>query len=190
MKKTLLALALVATSFAASASTLVTADYGYLRATAAGPYLASHGAIVGVKQSFGALGNVKVFGGTVQRVSNTRDNGNTFGFTYSYDFATPLGQLSPEVGLSRVTGVANGVDTATVGALLRTPLSTGVQLVTGVGHTEALGSDKPGRTTSASVGAEVAVAKSVMVRASYAFTRLHTIERNANGLSVGVGYKF
>jgi opacity protein-like surface antigen len=181
-----LALATLATATAASATTLGL-DYGYLRSTD-GSYLAAHAAVASAKQSF-KFGDVKFGVGTVQGVTNSRDNGNVFGVEYSYDFATPIGQLSPAVQAFRITGTSAVNDTVALGATLRTPVTAGTRLVTTVNHTELV-SGGTSRTTSGGVGAELDVSKAITLKAGYVYTRLHTTERNANGLAVGVDYKF
>lgn len=186
MKKALAILTVLAATSASA--TTVGLDYGYSRVQS-GPHLSAHSAIATVKQRL-AFGNVKLGVGTVQAVGAVRDNGSVFGLEYSYDLTTPVGVLSPAVGFSRVTGLAGGnVDTLGVGGTLRTPVATGVRLVTSVSHTELVSSGTY-RSTTGGVGVEVDVTKSLTLKAGYAYSRLHTLNRTADGVTVGVEHKF
>ena len=189
MKKTIIAAVAALSAFAASATTTVGVDYGYLRANG-DPYVASHTVIASVKQSLGALGNVKLGVGGAQAVTNVRDNGYAFGAEYSYDFATPIGKLSPAVGVQRITSMAGGnYDSASVGALLRTPVADKTRLVTGVGYTWGInGAD--GESTTVGLGVEYDVTKAITLKGGYAYTRLTSVGRNANGLTAGIEVKF
>lgn len=189
MKKIAIMAALAVSAVSAFAGTTVGVDYAYLRATG-GSYLAQHTAVATAKQSFGALGNVKLGVGNVQDVTSIRDNGNVLSAEYSYDFSTPVGKLSPAASVSRVTGVqAGNVDSYALSATLRTPIAQGSRLVTSVGHAEGWnGTDY--RATSAGVGVELDVAKNFVFKGGYAYTRLHTVERNANTIAAGLEYRF
>jgi opacity protein-like surface antigen len=183
MKKTLTALALATAAITASATT-VGIDYSYIRATG-GSYLAGHTTVVSVEQNF-SFGNAKVLLGQQQAVTSTRDNSTIFGLEYSKDFATYGGTISPEVRWMRTSGENYG----SIGAKYRYAVSDSARLVAGVGHTRNFNESPRYRATSAGLGAELDLTKSVTLQGGYAYTRLHTLERDANTVTLGVEVKF
>lgn len=188
MKKTLLAATLALSAFTAGATT-VGLDYSHSRVDGR-PTLDVHGLVGSIKQPLGNWGSVKLVAGGIQVASARRDNGYIVGAEYSYDFTTPAGRLSPSLSVQRAGGTAGGSsDTATVGALLRTPLVEGLRLVTGAGYTRGI-NGTTAEATSIGVGAEVDLTKSLMLKAGYTYERLSTVNRRAGGLGAGVEFKF
>jgi hypothetical protein len=187
MKKTLLALALVASSFAASAITLGL-DYGYTYANGA-PYAVKQKATPSLKESFW-FGDLKASVGTTQSTTSTRDNGNVFGLKYSYNFATPAGRLAPDFTVQRSTGTRAGVqDTYSYGVKLYTPVFAKTVLVTEAHHAEGANSNKA-RSTEAGLGFEYKLTNVVTAKGMYQFTREQRVGRNIGGAEFGVEYKF
>lgn len=184
MKKLLTAVALVATAFTVSAAPVVGLEYGYTRAS--NPLVISNSVVATAREAY-SFGNIELSLGSVNTaVSGASANNTVYGIEYSYNFKTKLGTLSPAVAIAR-TGDYNVWG---VGATLRTPIATATRLTTSVAHSQLFGSAPRGRATGASVGAELDLSKNWMLKGAYNFTRQHTAEQNANGVSIGIEYRF
>lgn len=200
MKKTLLALALVATSFAAAAQVTGTVKYDYDRAEDSAVYGAGHRVTTSLAYGFGSFGAVDagyVAGQLV--VGGNRVNGN--GFDIGYSNGVKLGNVgvNARIGYSelrsgRVQGFGSGTLARTSVAVEGTlPVTKSVTAVAGYEYNDVriraggalLGEGHGDRFT---VGADLAVSKNLSVRALYARSR--ALGQDANGLTTAVSYKF
>jgi hypothetical protein len=188
MKKTLLALALVASTFAASAMTVTgTAKYDYDRAESFPVSL--HRGTVSVGFGFGALGTVDA-GAVVDQARGYGAHATGDGFELGYTNGVKFGAfgLSGRAGYSRVADENGHINVTSLAANASYALTPTVSLVGGVEHLRLRTDIGNAIANRATIGAEVAVTKNVSVKALYARTRAEGY--NANGLTTAVSYKF
>lgn len=188
MKKTLLALALAASTFAASAMDVTgTVKYDYDRAESFPVSL--HRGAVSVGFGFGALGTVD--GGiVVDQVRGYGASATGDGFELGYTNGVKFGAfgLSGRAGYTRVADENGHVNVTSLAVNASYALTPTVALVGGVEHLRArtdIGSAIANRST---IGAEVALTKNVAIKALYA--RTYAEGFTANGLTTAVSYKF
>jgi opacity protein-like surface antigen len=194
LKKTFATLALLAIATTASAGVTAFTTYDYDRANEGqGAWKSQHEAHVGAAlgTKFGTV-DAAVVGR--QLVTNKRDD--NLGFELGYSNGLKLGA----VGLTgRVAyGQINQVDTKIGGfsgnsayyslaAEASTPLASTVTGFVGYRFRGDANGDTPLQNRF-TVGADVALAKNVALRAGYAFTKQNGV--NYNGLTTAVSYKF
>jgi hypothetical protein len=194
MKKTLLALALVATSLAATAGVTGFSTYDYDRANQGqGGWQSQHELHVGAAVTT-AIGTFDGAGVYRQLVTGVRDD--NAGFEVGYGAGIKLGSL----GLNgrAAYGQINQVDIRTggfsgnsayysLGAEASLPVASNVTAFGGYRFRGDANGDTPIQNRY-TVGADIAVNKALTVRAGYAFTKQGGV--NFNGLTTAIAYKF
>lgn len=186
MKKLALIATLAMAATAATAADLsVFGRYDYDNVTNTSKVDLNRGT-VGVAASFGQYGTVDA-GVVGARARTYLGTGSDQGVEVGYTNGTTFGKLgiSGRVGYARYN--ENSLDILRLSTEATYPVTTGVVAVAGVEHIRA---ENDAVANRFSVGADVAVAKNVSTRIAATRTNFTGSSVAANGLTVGVSYKF
>lgn len=195
MKKSLIAAALAAASFAASAGVTGFVSYDYDRDLEKNkPWFSQHETIVGAKLGT-SLGTVD--GGIVVRQLVTGVRDDNLGFELGYTNGLKLGPVgvTGRVAYGRVNqvdttggGFTGNSEYYSLAAEAALPVTSTVTAFAGFRHRNGLEADTPAASNRYTVGADVTLTKSLGLRVGYAHTRQAGLI--FNGVTTAVSYKF
>ena len=186
MKKIALIATLVLAASAASAADLMAfGRYDYDNATSTSKVDLNRGT-VGVAASFGQYGTIDA-GLVGARLRTQFGSGSDQGIEVGYSNGTTFGKLGVSGRLGYARYNETSLDVLRLSTEVTYPLAAGVVAVAGVEHIRA---ENDAVANRFSVGTDLAVAKNVSTRIAATRTNFTGSSVAANGLTIGVSYKF
>lgn len=192
LKKSLIAAAFLATTSAFAQTTAFT-TYDYDRKDG-GSFFSQHELHMGLAQTT----SIGTFDGALvgrQLVTSGRDD--NFGFELGYSNGVKLGKVTVtgRLGFGQINGVNAGGGGFTgnseywsAGVEATLPITNGVTGFTSFRHRNGMNADTVSASNRTAVGAEVALTKSIALRAGYA--SMWQEGYRTDGLTTAVSYKF
>lgn len=194
MKKTILALTLMAATAAASANVTAFVKADYANANSGQPLHSQYEVATGaaLKTTLGTL-DAALLG---QRIK-TRIEDDGLGFELGYSNGLKLGTVKVTGRVSygrvnqlrtRVAGFKGNTEFYGIEAEAALPVTKGITAFVAARHRNGIDTDTPAAANRLTVGADIAVTKGITARVGYSHTKQNNV--NLNGLTTAVTYAF